>query len=455
MEAVLNGKLRQKGTKYMRKSSDFYGRFFRMEILPPLNSTKIKKGEKKDMIYTIDSIMGTGKTMAMIDKINNSGDETRWLYITPYLNEVDRIVYLCSPKQFCAPKAYGNKVNGFISLLKLKRNIICTHALFNHLTPEIMNQLYEYNYTLVIDEVLENISQIKVTKYDANILKASYFDIDDDGLVKWKDADYRGMFCTYKDLADTGRLYRCHDSGFLSIFPYKELDKFKDVYILTYMFDAQIMKYMLDINKMGYIKMSAEQDGENFRFIPYKNTYDTTIYKNNIHILEDKKLNAIGEEMYSLSANWYKKVAKNGGEEFAILRNNCYNFFMNKVGVKTADCLWTSFKSYSDDVSRKGFKKGFLAQNARATNEYSSRTAVAYTVNQYMNLPVKVFLNMNGVSVNEDAYALSNMLQFIWRSAIREGEQIDVYVPSSRMRGLLYDFISGNNHLNDTPKSNI
>ena len=39
--------------------------------------------------------------------------------------------------------------------------------------------------------------------------------------------------------------------------------------------------------------------------------------------------------------------------------------------------------------------------------------------------------------MDEDLFALSEMLQFIWRSAIREGKDIHLYIPSSRMRGLL------------------
>ncbi|MEG2695893.1 MAG: hypothetical protein RR966_15745, partial [Acinetobacter sp.] len=37
----------------------------------------------------------------------------------------------------------------------------------------------------------------------------------------------------------------------------------------------------------------------------------------------------------------------------------------------------------------------------------------------------------------EDIFALSEMVQWVWRSAIREGNPINIYVPSSRMRDLL------------------
>jgi len=49
------------------------------------------------------------------------------------------------------------------------------------------------------------------------------------------------------------------------------------------------------------------------------------------------------------------------------------------------------------------------------------------------------------VVVHNDLHALSEMLQLIWRTRIRKFESINVYVPSSRMRGLLQDWLDSNN----------
>ena len=55
--------------------------------------------------------------------------------------------------------------------------------------------------------------------------------------------------------------------------------------------------------------------------------------------------------------------------------------------------------------------------------------------------------------MDEDAYALSVMVQWIWRSAIRDGDEIYLYIPSSRMRTLLLDWIEktskGGNGINE------
>ena len=58
-----------------------------------------------------------------------------------------------------------------------------------------------------------------------------------------------------------------------------------------------------------------------------------------------------------------------------------------------------------------------------------------------MNVNEKSFYKKYGIEVDEEMYALSIMLQWIWRSAIREGQEINIYIPSSRMRTLLLDWM--------------
>lgn len=47
------------------------------------------------------------------------------------------------------------------------------------------------------------------------------------------------------------------------------------------------------------------------------------------------------------------------------------------------------------------------------------------------------FFKQRGINIDEDLYGLSEMIQWIWRSRIRKGENINIYIPSMRMRNLL------------------
>ena len=65
-------------------------------------------------------------------------------------------------------------------------------------------------------------------------------------------------------------------------------------------------------------------------------------------------------------------------------------------------------------------------------------------INRYLNPYIKQFFVSNGIDIDEDGYAMSEMLQFLWRSAIRDGKEINVYIPSIRMRKLLEQWIKDN-----------
>ena len=116
---------------------------------------------------------------------------------------------------------------------------------------------------------------------------------------------------------------------------------------------------------------------------------------------------------------------------------------------KAGDVFWTTFKEKQKVMSGAGYTKGvsedmpsFLPLNIRATNKYADYSLCMYTVNLYKN-PVEVgYLRYNGIRVNEDDFALSEMIQFIWRGCIRKGEPMKVLILSKRMRNLLENWLN-------------
>jgi hypothetical protein len=123
------------------------------------------------------------------------------------------------------------------------------------------------------------------------------------------------------------------------------------------------------------------------------------------------------------------------------LKKNVLNYFTNKVKTNSKENMWTTFKESRDALSGQGYTKGFVAVNARATNEFANKKFLAYCVNVYLNPLVKQFFINRNIEVKEDEYALSEMIQWIWRSRIRNNEDIYIYMPSSRMRNLLNSWL--------------
>ncbi len=121
-------------------------------------------------INIVDAICGSGKTSAAINMINASDNEQRFLYITPYLDEVNRIIDCCPRKKFRQPEVYGTKTKGIKYLLENGFNIVSTHALFKNFDTEIINLVRAMNYILVMDEVAEVVETLDISRSDLQIV---------------------------------------------------------------------------------------------------------------------------------------------------------------------------------------------------------------------------------------------------------------------------------------------
>ena len=383
--------------------------------------------------------MGSGKSSGAINYINKSDDEIKFLYITPYLDEVERIILSCPTKHFKQPKEFGSKLKGIKYLFNKGENIASTHSLFTLFDEEIIDMVYNNNYVLIMDEVIDVIEPLVITESDLENILEKYAVIEN-SLLKWTNPKYKGKFDDYKRLCSLDCIGIYNDKVVLWLFPISVFRAFKEIYVLTYLFEAQTQKYYYDFYGIEYNYLNVKGDNpSNYEFTTDPISYQTYNYKSLIHILENTKLNQIGDLETALSYNWYKRNADN--QLIKKLKNNCINFFKHYSQTQSDYNLWTTFKDYQSSIRGKGYSKCFLSSNARATNAYKDRTAVAYLVNRFFNPYIKNFFIENNVQVDEDAYAKSELLQFLFRSAIREGNEITVYIPSSRMRRLLKEWV--------------
>jgi len=159
---------------------------------------------------------------------------------------------------------------------------------------------------------------------------------------------------------------------------------------------------------------------------------------------------------------------------------NAISYFFNRylcdAKASRGDIMWTCPKEYADMLKGKGYTiqrsmtqeeknlpklrfdelesqlSCFVPCNARATNKYRKRWALAYCCNIYFNPFLKAFFEAcpaGAIDLDEDAYALSCLIQWMFRSRIRDGEPIHIYIPSKRMRDLLNDWLLDNENLHD------
>ena len=104
--------------------------------------------------------------------------------------------------------------------------------------------------------------------------------------------------------------------------------------------------------------------------------------------------------------------------------------------------MWTTFKNYKNQCRGDGYTKGFVELTARATNEYKYKENLAYLVNRFNFPMIEQFFVDRNVTIDRDTWSLSELIQWIFRSRIRESQSINIYIPSERMRNLLINWLN-------------
>lgn len=397
------------------------------------------------IIKIVDDIMGKGKSSWAIQKIKED-NEGKYIYITPFLSEIQRVKESCNNRKFVEPlnKGYG-KLDNLHNLLYKESHIASTHSLFKMATEKTRELIRLGNYTLILDEVMDVVEEVKLKKNDLkSLLDLKLIKIENHRVI-WNEnkLDHESRYDDIKQMALNNSLFEVNNKLLMWTFPVDIFNNFKEIYILTYLFKGQLQCYYYDLYNVKYEFYNVIKDNDRYNIIKSNNNQHENeykkLFKNNIEIIDDR-INDIGDYEYALSVSWYR----NSENKMLInkLKNNLYNYFTNKIKAPSKEIMWTTYKDYTSKLSGKGYKNRFLVLNARATNDYIDRKYLAYCCNIFLNPYIEKFFDQNNVKVNQDIYALSELLQWTWRSCIRKNEKIYIYIPSKRMRELLIKWLN-------------
>lgn len=405
-------------------------------------------------ITIIDSKPGKGKTSYAIQMMCDEYNK-KFIYITPFLDECERIKESCDNRYFFEPNTKmgkGSKLRHFNELLKEGNNIASTHALFSNINQETVDALKKHKYTLILDETMNILEELKITKKDLNYLfqvNAIEFN-ETTKKLKWLDDEYDdlGKFADIKNACKFGDVYLIDNKLCYWLFPVEIFDLFEEVYIMTYMHKGQIMTYYLDLYNVKYDIKSVEflytfdlgrGDEDIYKLVDYVKE-DNSIYRDLINIYEGS-LNKIENKKTDFSKTYYINDKKNNKEKITRLKKNLVNYFRKIVKGKSEENAWTVFKDFKKLCSGNSYTKGFIEFNVRATNKYRHKKNLAYCCNVYLNPEHKKLFRANNIEIDENYYALDKLIQWIFRSQLRDGLPINIYIPSSRMRELLNKWI--------------
>lgn len=414
-------------------------------------------------VMVADVLCGGGKTSAAINLINSSPPAQKFLFVTPYLDECTRIIQSCPERRFEQPDdekptkckksksstGKATKLGDMRRLLYERRNIASTHALFPRYTEDMLNILRDEHYLLIIDESYEVTKPLKTEERNSffDELKKGTLSVAEDGCVSWI-ADPPSLGTPLRDLyyqIVNGGVYLYGNRILVWLFPKEILMSFDRIIILTYMFSAQSMRYYLDALGIDYSYIGTKKNGDCFQFCPIGDPdmiRQCQIIKGQIHIVDKPKLNRIGDDRLALSSGWFDRDASaNDGRGVQELARNIRNVQKHVFKCPNRDFMWTVYKAARQDVEDKNLKKTFVPFNKRAVNTYRHCKYLAYGINLFAQPDAYNYFKHMGIEMDVEKWALSEMIQWIWRSAIRDGEDIYIYIPSSRMRRLLKEWL--------------
>ena len=84
----------------------------------------------------------------------------------------------------------------------------------------------------------------------------------------------------------------------------------------------------------------------------------------------------------------------------------------------------------------------WIPNTTRDTNDYIHCFHLIYLYDQHVNPAVARWLE-DSTGAFDDAYAITELIQWVWRSRVRRGEEIILYLPSPRMRRLFEEWLAG------------
>ena len=450
------------------------------------NNTKIKKrncglfeliyDNKKDdfdvTVEIVDAIMGSGKSTEIFKWIDANPND-KYIYVSPLISEVGeggRVHREVMHTKFHSPNSddeYKTKSDDLLSLLKRGLNICCTHSLYLMMTSEHLKEIKDGGYVLIIDEelgVVDSYDYFSKSDLDSLIGFGCVKKQDSDGMLVWvgEDKNFDNKSHKYYKLKRdimNGILYSAKraDSMLVLQLPIKLFTVAKRVIIITYMFEGNTLSSFLNLKgvkcKLFTEIVLPEVDKSEIRKLinmyevkgkwkqmekfKLSNTWYTVNGKGNASSVDIKLIEKFIISFARATGATYKELM------YTFPKNR--NFEAKKVStvIKPKGLIDREELGFDDDGKEcHKIEKVWIATQTRATNDYAHKTHLVHAFNRYPNIAVKSYFQDYGQPIDQDTFALAELLQWIWRSAIRNGEPINLCILSPRMRELFLDWLN-------------
>ena len=437
----------------------------------------------------VDAPCGAGKSSFAFQEINTH-PEQRYIYCTPYLDEIKRVKQRTGSRRFSSPEPFyydakkegytgSSKLKSFNQLLREKKDVAVTHSTFLNADEETTRLIEEGNYILLLDEApdvvqlynatstVERDPTLHVTKEDLpHLLSGDYLKEDPQSTKLLWGSKHWARFSELERQCRQGKIYCARKNELLCVFPPEVFEAFSEVYLFLYVFKGTFFHSYLEKFDIAYSLHSIEQDDTgSYRLTDFNQEKDLQYRRQMKDLI---RIVGAGNRYpgKTLSKSWFRRASD---EQLAMLRGSLGNFFRKIAAAKARDAMWSCFVDYKACIKHDGYvysrrltreekllpkeqqiqirqdTECFVASNARATNKYADRWALAYCLNFYPNLDIESFFTdgKDSVEFSRDLFAVQILVQWVFRSRIRKGEPIVLYLPSARMERLFRAWLDG------------
>lgn len=424
-----------------------------------------------------DRPCGFGKTTEMLDSFEH---HKSYLVVVPLLTECDRVIDTTQTQgiTFEQPEPEAlvefdetgdeivttKKINALRRLLMEGANIVTTHAMFDTLAQVAEEGLLDH-YHIHIDEVLSVIdANFKVASkaWDRLFIKAGLCSVDPKTRQVIPTQDWHDECADLEDhvhlkfykAANSGRLFNIHGGYNVAVMPEKLLKVGLSLTIYTYKAEGSIMYAYL--KRLG---LNPEHD----RGDP---SIEEQFIRRSRDLITVKNIPSLSKFKFSYTDQTDKKDGQPSEYDelvpkalMALARRPLKDVDFDNILLTCPKEKWFD-KGQTPKVDRNGnevgkykpgpYAKGsrlqgrngrvhWLPNTTRGTNNYKHATHLIYLYNQHINPNILRFLGAGKVS--NDDYALTELIQWVWRSQIRDKKPIMIYLPSRRMRNLFLSWL--------------
>ncbi|WP_171210334.1 MULTISPECIES: hypothetical protein [unclassified Ruegeria] len=409
----------------------------------------------------------------------------------------------------------GNKRDHCEKLIRAGKSIACTHQLFyrlgtlatqdtgvarctefdSHSKPTIEVDHLLSGYNLIIDEVVnpfEVEQTVRKVDFDAVYLGLGMAEEEPDGRIvpteKWDELYRLGDKTLNRSLyekAKSGALYRISEKLLVLAIPKELLLKPKSVTIYTYLSEGSVL--------LQYLQKLRKDHPECFTLeVERLDAVDEAAWREDVaNALTVLPMPEIANQKWThcaqlKSIKTHRECSSIGQKLRKFKDRELYGVNLKTVMLTCARDLWHGAatgqkpkagrlskhtrlfgRAMKEDVYNKDTETfdeewttngvSFVPNTTRGTNDHIGCTTAVYLYDQHPNPQLLTFLRMKRDSKEahrfSDAYALTELVQWLFRSAIRVGglngtghthtprRRVTLYMPSKRMRNLLLNWL--------------